>query len=50
MTLKGIGQKKAQAILIYREKMGDFKSIDDLMNVKGIGEKVLTDNKDRLKI
>ncbi|WP_159820973.1 ComEA family DNA-binding protein [Colwellia sp. 20A7] len=50
MTLKGIGQKKAQAILMYREKMGDFKSIDDLMNVKGIGEKVLKDNKERLQI
>ncbi|MBU2925757.1 ComEA family DNA-binding protein [Colwellia sp. 1_MG-2023] len=50
MTLKGIGQKKAQAILAYRKKMGDFKSINDLMNVKGIGEKVLKDNMDRLKI
>jgi len=30
--------------------MGDFKSINDLMNVKGIGEKVLKDNMGRLKI
>jgi competence protein ComEA len=50
VTLKGIGHKKAQAILAYREKMGDFKSLDDLINVKGIGEKILKDNMGRLKI
>lgn len=50
VTLKGIGQKKAQAILAYREEMGAFKSINDLVNVKGIGEKVLLDNAGRLKI
>ena len=50
MTLKGIGHKKAQAILAYREQIGAFKSIDDLTKVKGIGEKILMDNKTRLKI
>jgi len=50
MTLKGIGKKKAQAIILYREKMGDFKSIEDLVKVKGIGEKLLIDNKSKLKI
>jgi competence protein ComEA len=50
LTLKGIGHKKAQAILAYREKIGAFKSLDDLKKVKGIGEKVLMDNKERLKI
>ena len=50
VTLKGIGHKKAQAIVTYREQMGEFKSIDDLVNVKGIGEKVLKDNVGRLKI
>lgn len=50
LTLKGVGQKKAEAIIAYREKMGSFKSIEDLVNVKGIGEKVLLDNKSRLKI
>lgn len=50
VTLKGIGHKKAQAIIAYREQVGAFKSIDDLINVKGIGEKILIDNKERLKI
>jgi competence protein ComEA len=50
VTLKGIGHKKAKAILLYREQVGIFKSINDLTNVKGIGEKVLIDNVGRLKI
>lgn len=50
VTLKGIGHKKAQAIVVYREQVGEFQSVDELINVKGIGKKVLTDNKGRLKI
>lgn len=50
VTLKGIGQKKAEAIVAYREQVGGFKSIEDLTKVKGIGVKVLTDNLGRLKI
>lgn len=50
LTLKGIGHKKAEAILSYRKKMGGFKSIEELVNVKGIGEKILLDNKSRLSI
>jgi competence protein ComEA len=50
VTLKGIGHKKAQAIVVYRQQIGEFKSVNELINVKGIGEKVLTDNKGRLKI
>jgi len=38
-TLPGIGRKTAERILEYRTKVGSFKKIEELMNVKGIGEK-----------
>lgn len=39
--LKGIGPSKAKAIVSYREQNGPFRSVEDLLNVKGIGEKLL---------
>jgi competence protein ComEA len=37
MTISGIGEKTAGNIFSYREKTGKFKTLDELMNVKGIG-------------
>ena len=43
-SLKGIGQKKAEEIVRYRSENGTFKSSDDLINVKGIGQKTIDKN------
>jgi len=40
-NLPGIGPAKADAIVEHREKYGPFRSVDDLLNVKGIGPKLL---------
>jgi len=48
-SLPGIGASKAQAIIDYRTEHGNFKSIDDLKNVKGIGDKVLEKIKDQIE-
>lgn len=40
-ALSGIGLKKAQAIVKYREEKGAFKTVEDLVNVDGIGEKTV---------
>jgi competence ComEA-like helix-hairpin-helix protein len=49
-TLKYIGEKSAQKIVAYREKNGPFKSIEDLVNVPGVGPKTLEVNKDKITI
>jgi competence protein ComEA len=49
-TLPGIGAKTAQRIVDYRQKNGGFKKIEELMNVKGVGEKSFLRIKDRLTV
>lgn len=39
--LEGIGNTKAAAIISYREANGEFKTVEELLNVEGIGEKML---------
>ncbi|PWA12500.1 competence protein ComE [Pueribacillus theae] len=48
--LPGIGPAKAEAIISYREENGAFKSVDDLLNVSGIGVKSLEKLKDIITI
>ncbi|MGZ8224532.1 MAG: ComEA family DNA-binding protein [Methylobacter sp.] len=44
-SLSGIGQKKAEAIVKHREKEDQFKTVEDLANVSGIGEKTVEKNR-----
>lgn len=46
--LVGIGAKKAQAIVEYREKYGKFLSIEQITEVSGIGKATLEKNRDRI--
>ncbi|MCY1265979.1 competence protein ComEA helix-hairpin-helix repeat region [compost metagenome] len=48
--LVGIGETKAKAIVQYREQNGPFSSVDDLLEVKGIGAKTLEKNREKLSI
>ena len=48
--LSGVGPKTAASIIQYREEVMPFKTPEDLMNVKGIGEKTFEKNKDRITV
>ena len=49
-TLPGVGPAIAKNILDYRTKVGKFAKIEDILNVKGIGEKKFQRMKDRLTV
>ena len=47
-ALKGIGEKKAQAIVDFREKQGKFTTVEQLADVSGIGPATLEANRDMI--
>ncbi|WP_448682082.1 ComEA family DNA-binding protein [Pseudomonas nicosulfuronedens] len=49
-SLKGIGKVKAQAIVDYRTSNGPFTTVDQLLEVKGIGKGTLDKNRDRISL
>ena len=48
--LNGVGVKKAQAIIDYRKANGEFKTIEALTEVKGIGLKTVEKNRDAIEL
>lgn len=48
--LTGVGKKKAQLIVDYREEFGSFMSVDDLTKVKGIGPALIEKNRTRIQL
>ena len=50
MTLSGIGEAKAEDIIDYRNKNGGFKNIEEIKNIKGIGDSMFDKIKDHITI
>ncbi|WLG97384.1 helix-hairpin-helix domain-containing protein [Pseudomonas sp. FP198] len=48
--LSGIGKGKAEAIVAYRDSNGPFSSVEELLEVKGIGKAILDRNRDKLEV
>ena len=48
--LAGVGETKAKAIVAYRDANGPFASVDELLEVKGIGKAILDRNRDKLEV
>ena len=49
-SIKGVGEKRAEAIIDYREQNGPFKSVDDLAEINGIGQIIVDDNRENLTV
>lgn len=47
-SIKGIGKKRAEAIIAYRKSHHGFKSLEELAEVKGLGQRFMAVNRDKL--
>lgn len=50
MKISGVGKTKAEAIISYREKNGDFKKKEDITKVRGIGKATFEKIKDKIEV
>jgi len=48
-VIKGVGEKRAEAIIAYRKQNGPFKSVDELADVSGVGQSIVDKNRETLK-
>ena len=49
-SLNGVGLKKAEAVIAWRQVNGEFTTVDQLMDVKGIGRSILEKNREKLTL
>ena len=49
-SIKGVGETRADAIIAYREQNGDFNSVEELAEVRGIGSSIVEKNMDNLSV
>lgn len=49
-AIDGVGERKARAIIRFRQENGPFSSVDELAGVKGIGMKIVDNNRDSLTV
>ena len=49
-SIKGVGEKRAEAIIAYREQNGSFKSVEELAEVRGVGSSIVEKNMDNLSV
>lgn len=49
-AINGVGLKRAEAIVEYRKQNGPFKSVNELVEVRGVGEKSVEKSRDRLTV
>lgn len=50
MTIKGVGERRAEAIIQYRKENGPFTNIDQLAEIRGIGRSLIDSNRDTLVV